>query len=156
MKWCIWHTFWLSLKTKINIGSLIVPSNNAQNICDNKLKDKKKYKACYTNIIQFIWIVLTRKTNKHSLVYPNLVFVIRPVLHNKELPVPVFGVLLQSTVPITKKDSLPENDTRDKDFSVEALLQLFSQVKLNDLACNLKLSKSSAELSASNWKKSIS
>ncbi len=59
----------------------------------------------------------------------------------------------QITLPLIEDDSSPEDDTRDQDFSVEALPQLFSQVELNDLVRDLNLPKHSAELLASRLRK---
>lgn len=86
------------------------------------------------------------------LVYLNLVSAIIPIPHSEELPVPVFSVLPQITLPITEVDSSPENDTRDQDFSVTTLPHLLSQVELKYLGRDLNLPKSSAELLASRLK----
>jgi hypothetical protein len=76
----------------------------------------------------------------------------RPVPHSEELPVPIFSVLPQITLLSPEGDSSPEDDTRDEDFSVETIPQLFSQVELNDLVRDLNLPKNSAELLASRLK----
>ncbi len=86
------------------------------------------------------------RKNRQTLVYRNLASAIRPVPDSEELPVPIFNVLPQITLPSTEEDSSPEDDTRDQDFSVEAIPQLFSQVELNDLVRDLNLPKNSAEL----------
>ncbi len=67
------------------------------------------------------------RKNRQTLAYHNLASAIRPVPHSEELPVPIFSVLPQITLPSTEEHSSPEDDTRDQDFSVEALPQLFSQ-----------------------------
>ncbi len=92
------------------------------------------------------------RKNRQTLVYRNLAFAIRPVPHSEELPVHIFSVLSQITLPSTEEDSSPEDDTRYQDFSVEALPQLFSQVELNDLVRDLNLPKISAQLLASRLK----
>lgn len=92
------------------------------------------------------------RKNRQTLVYPNLASAIRPVPHSEELPVPVFSVLPQITLPSTEENSSPEDDTNDQDFSVETLPQQFSQGELNDLVRDLNLPKYSAELLASRLK----
>ncbi len=76
----------------------------------------------------------------------------RPVPHSEELPVPIFSVLPQITLPSTEVDSSPEDDTRNQDSSVENLPQLFSKVERNDLVRDLNLPKNSAELLAARLK----
>ncbi len=92
------------------------------------------------------------RKNRQTLVYRNLASAIRPVSHSDDLPVPIFSVLPQITLPSTEEHSSPGDDTRDQDFSVEALPQLFSQVELNDLVRDLNFPKNSAELLASRLK----
>ncbi len=101
---------------------------------------------CYFSALNLKGI---NRKNRQTLVYRNLASATRPVPHSEELPVPIFSVLPQITLPLTEKHSSPEDDTRDQDFSIEALPQLFSQVELNDLVRDLNLSKNSAELLAS-------
>ncbi len=84
---------------------------------------------CYFCVLNLKGI---NRKNQQTLVYRNLVSGIRPVPHIEELPVPIFSVLPQITLPSTDEHSSPEYDTRDQDFSVEALPQLFSQVELNE------------------------
>ncbi len=88
------------------------------------------------------------RKNRQTLVYRNLASAIRPFPHSEEIPVPIFSVLPQITLPSTEEDSSPQDDTRDQDFSVKALPQLFSQEELNDLVLDLNLPKHSAELLA--------
>ncbi len=92
------------------------------------------------------------RKNRQTLVYRNLASAIRPVPHSEELPVPICSVLPQITLASTEEHSSPEDDTRDQDFLVEALPQLFSQVELNDLVRDMNLPKNSAELLASRLK----
>ncbi len=92
------------------------------------------------------------RKNWQTLVYRNLASTIRLVPHSEELLVPISSVLLQITLPSTEEDSSPEDDTRDQDSSVEALPQLFLQVELNYLVCDLNLPKNSKELLAPRLK----
>lgn len=80
---------------------------------------------------------------------PNLASAIISAQHNEEPPVPVFDVLPQITLSSIKKGLSPEDDPRDKEFSVETLPLLFSQVELKDPVCDLSLPKYTAELLAS-------
>lgn len=86
------------------------------------------------------------RKNRRPLVNSNLVFAIRPIPHSGMLPVPVLNVFLRLTLPSSKEDSSPQDDTRDQDFSFKTLPKLFSLVR------DLNLPKYSAELLASQLK----
>ena len=91
------------------------------------------------------------RKNQSSLKYPDLESAHRPVAHCDEIPVPVFGELPD----ISHKDSssVPEDEEEEEEVVLnDDAPHPFSQKELNDLVCNLSLSKSSAKLLASRLK----
>lgn len=99
------------------------------------------------------------KKNRHSIIYPNLLSAIRPVLHSEELPVPVFsgfhlsddecnerdqGKLQDDVVELQQMTSDSSSDTQQSLYPKQ-----FSQSELNDLVRDLGLSKKASELLAS-------
>ena len=90
------------------------------------------------------------RKNWSSLKYPDLESAHRPVAHCDEIPVPVFGEL--PDISDEDSSSVPEDEEEEEVVLNDDAPHPFSQKELNDLVCNLSLSKSSAELLASRLK----
>ena len=89
------------------------------------------------------------RKNQSSLKYPDLESAYHPVAHCDEIPVPVFGEL--PDISDEDSSSVPEDEEEEVVLNDDAP-HPFSQKELNDLVCNLSLSKSSAKLLASRLK----
>jgi len=94
------------------------------------------------------------KKSKHLCKYLELSSANRPVSHSDEIPKLVVSTKLPDTYQeVTLSESSMDNeDSVDEDFSHPALQlepSLFDQAELNDLICDLYLSKKSSELLAS-------
>ena len=94
------------------------------------------------------------KIKKQKIAYPNIPSAIRPIQHSKEIPFPIFKGLFLSLDEESRSATETEEFLPDlEDFSSNAkqfnLPQCFSQIELNDLVCDLGLSKQAAELLAS-------
>ena len=106
--------------------------------------------------------VNTKRINrkkKTPLVYPNLEFAIRPILHCNEVPVPVFKGLPELELHSSEGDQAfvlstdsSENTVSDVSLPPSLLPQLFSQGQLSDLIRDLNLFKESSEFLASRLK----
>ena len=91
------------------------------------------------------------RKNRKILKYPNLESACRPVAHSDECPLPVYAMLSEDSDngSIASQES---QEDEEADFSDDTS-HPFSQNELNNLVCDLNLSKSSAELLASRLKK---
>ena len=88
--------------------------------------------------------------NKSKIIYPNLPSAIRPVAHCDEIPIPIYKESNPDEEITDKSDKgMPDNEHQDKDYAEELISEKFSQNELNDLVCDLALSKESSELLAS-------
>lgn len=103
----------------------------------------------HANNCYFCAIDLTgiNRKNRRSLEYPDLESARRPVLHCDEIPVPVCGDL----PAISEEDSSTAEENEDVVFEADTPRLLFQET-LNNLVCDLSLSKLSAELLASRLK----
>ncbi|ESO06027.1 hypothetical protein HELRODRAFT_160140 [Helobdella robusta] len=94
------------------------------------------------------------RKNRSSLEYPDLQSARRLVAHCDDIPVPVFHKLQDISDDESSSD---EDQETEEEWPVvdDETPQLFSQQELNDLVCDLSLSKASAELLASRLKKNL-
>ena len=94
------------------------------------------------------------RKNREVLKYPNLESARRPVAHYDEFPVPVYAMLSDDSdnCSIAAQES---QEDEEADFSDDTP-HPFSQNELNDLVCDLDLSKSSSELLAFRLKEKTS
>lgn len=119
-------------------------------------EQKNHYNDCYFCSVKVNGF---SKKNKHNIIYPNLDFAIRPVVHSASLPIPIppeegfnFNAEMECDQDsIDYDDECPgdANYTPDEDKSSP---QTFSQDELNDLIRDMNLSKEKAELLASRLK----
>ena len=97
------------------------------------------------------------KKNQHKIFYPNIPSAIRPVPHCEELPVLVFGgFYLSADSDDNQREHegcnnkmVFESESFSDDTNWISAPELFSQTELNDLVCDLGLSKKAEEILAS-------
>jgi len=105
-------------------------------------------------------ITMLTSKSKHTVKYPDLPFTIRPVLHSKELPVAQPLEYLTFSDDNSASDEnhrQQEQGNADCDLIFEASCyssepRLLKQGVLNNLVCDLNLSKIQAELLSSKLK----
>ena len=114
---------------------------------------------CYFCIVKLSG---TNAKKKHCITYPNLPSAMQPILHCDQVPAPVF---LEFPSNDGDEGEDEDYDQTDSDFDVTYLMlqspaatsklnapSHFSQEELNDLVCDLSLSKENSELLASRLK----
>ena len=92
------------------------------------------------------------KKNRHKISYPSIPSAIRPVPYCEELPVPVFSGFFscaysdddQREHAGCNNQMVSESESFSDDTNRLSALELFSQTELNDLVCDLGLSKRAA------------
>ena len=90
------------------------------------------------------------RKNRNFLKYPDLESARRPVAHSDECPVPVYAMFSDDSDNYSTA-AQESQEGEEAGFSNDTS-HPFSQNELNDLVCDLNLSKSSAELLASRLK----
>ena len=102
------------------------------------------------------------KKKRHKISYPSIPSSIGPTLHSDQLPIPVFKGFLPSEDVGSDQEQETADETQEilsesGDLSYETPQSLtpqqFSQSELNDLVCDLGLSKNGAEALARLQKK---
>ena len=93
------------------------------------------------------------KKNKSKIEYPNILSAIRPMLHSAEIPVPVVFKQLPHLEDLSDIEEHSDSNGADFDIHKDPVWRGFDQHKLNDLACDLGLSKKASEILASRLDK---
>lgn len=90
-----------------------------------------------------VYVVGYNATVKKDIVYPNIPSAIRPVVHSKSLPFPVLPVNLEDVSDNTESNTENECEPNLEEYTLEdkSVSKLFNQSELNNLTCDLKLSK---------------
>ena len=94
---------------------------------------------------------------KKDWYYPNIESARRPILHSAEAPVIVFTSLPDLTANKMLLEAIDDTDNSDSSISSSSSIAVvasslylkskrFSQVQLNDLVCDLGLSKKSSQI----------
>ena len=86
--------------------------------------------------------------NKKSITYPNLPSAIRPIAHSDDIPVPIQPVSLPDS-DSTSSDGDSNEDNLYYQPENTQIRHIISQVELNDLVRDLRLTKGQSELLAS-------
>ncbi|XP_077117201.1 uncharacterized protein LOC143773722 [Ranitomeya variabilis] len=107
---------------------------------------------CYFCMVAPLQHGMSRK-KKGTIEYPNIPSAIRPVPHGKDLPVP--RPPKEYVLESDQEEESPGSSSQDLEYDSQSASNephLLSQGELNDLICDLDLSKEKAELLASRLK----
>ena len=97
---------------------------------------------CMTSVKGF------NRKNKKNITYPNLSSAIRPIAHSNDIPAPTPPVSLSDSDSASFDNDCNEDDLEYKPDNSK-IPHIISQVELNDLVRDLRLTKSQSELHAS-------
>ncbi|GBN10990.1 hypothetical protein AVEN_13653-1 [Araneus ventricosus] len=103
---------------------------------------------CMTSAVGF------NRKSKHTIQYPNIPSVIRPVLHNESLPIPVPPPQTYTLLPETDLEDFesqpgPSTSTDDEEYPADLVHRqphLVTQPEMNDLVRDLELPKRKSQL----------
>ena len=134
---------WTKKRKKLAFGVFIVCREPRDHVTD-----------CYFCIVN---IKDVGKKNRHKISYPSILSAIPLIPHCEELPVPVFSGF--SSCPDSDDDQrkhegcnnemVSESEFFSDDTNRLSATELSSQTELNDLVCDLGISKKAAEILAS-------